>query len=314
MDIYSVKNFMRRLPSSLTLAGILCSSFFAQFALGQTSLPCPALLTEPLAIHTALRQVSRSHVAPLIMGATDQVLRRGAQTQNPLIVFIARDGLAGYSTARVLLQRFPERYGRLTAANLRLLPLNRYLLSSPLLRTYLIQQGITQNVDVTYSDLGWYGSALARLRSATEGAGARFAGLHVVLANSESSQPELHGFLTVRTRQAPIFERISGNPTVHFLEDTFSGVSGQSRELVQYENGEIVPMVAAEYGGEIAMRRNIAIAALIESATEVTSQQLTTLSDPAQIADHVRRTQELERYIGSLADPYSQLGVPHERH
>lgn len=75
-------------------------------------------------------------------------------------------------------------------------------------------------------------------------------------------------------------------------EDTFSGVTGQSRELVQFKNGKIAPIEVAAYDGEIAMHRNIALTALIESATEVTSQQLKILSDPAQIAAHVPRTQE----------------------
>lgn len=119
-----------------------------------------------------------------------------------------------------------------------------------------------------------------------------------------SCRPDIEGYIHNTTdRFLRSIGAITGSPPVHFLEDTFSGPIASPNILVESDQGVLVPdTLNSFYPEEIASKRRVALQAIVDFASQVTTKPGE--YDPAAV----------ERMDTFLADPrnYRHLMVPHE--
>jgi len=241
------------------------------------------------------------HVAPAVIGAADQILRDAAKQSQAKVMFIARDGIGGYEVAKILIKRFPERYPGLTQGSIKYVFLNKHTLRSEHAKRYLQQQGVENGTPTYFFDLGWYGSMESNYKMLTQQAAGDYKGLRLML--SPDSQ---RAYISLRDTSGP-YASIPGNPAVHFMEDTFSGVQPRPSQLTIAENGTVAPVFPDQaYTGTDYDMRVFALEALKDSAQDIALGDLNALTP-----DHARK--KLFELVGN-PEAYKPIMVPHERH
>ncbi len=246
-----------------------------------------------------LYESSRDVVAPVITGFADHLLRQLTQDGgNHKIVFLARDGLGSYLAALGLLKKFPSRYPGVIKDQLVYAFFTRRTTShssSELLTEYVTQLGVRPNDGLTMADIGMYGSTIYPLHSKLPNRIIRTE--YLISCTSEAA-----GFMhNSQDKEMKSLQHISGNPAVHFLEDTFSGPIQSPRSLVKI-NGVIKPDTAEQtYPPEISIRRQFALLGIEDFVKTLLSPEI---NIPKAIA-------KLDKFLGNEAT-LRTLMVPHE--
>lgn len=239
---------------------------------------------------------TKANVAPVITGFADDVLKNADGRQ---IIFAARDGLGAYEAAKLLLERFAPQYDA-HEDDLVFAYLTRRLVHGTdpaTLAKYLEQEGIRDlNKPVVIADIGMYGTIMYGLQEILPHAEARY----IISRN-----PSIPGYAdNGGSRRMDSFAGIMGNPAVHFMEDTFSGVTSSPSELENH-NGTLVPNFTEDaFEPKELLKRKYAIAAIVDYAATV---------------DHIPTEGEQHEAVATLdeflldKEQYAHLMVPHIR-
>ncbi|MCA9373287.1 hypothetical protein KC921_04295, partial [Candidatus Woesebacteria bacterium] len=255
---------------------------------------------EALPIVTELHRFVYDNIAPTLVGFTDFVLRDVSQKDPPVkIVFAGRDGLVYFRAAKKLMSRFPERY-TLTEDQLVYAFLTRKVISnntSHEIQEYLAQLGISPEDKITLVDIGMYGTILDKLDQIE---GIQIEDVEYLISRTSQANGYIDDETTKTTN---LFSRLSGNPAVHFLEDTLSGEIQSPSRLIRNSAGQFIP---DSYDKTYSFRER----AMREFALQATEDYVDTLTTPSfdYDADKSRLLQALES-----TENFQHLMVPHER-
>ena len=239
---------------------------------------------------------TKANVAPVIVGFADNLLRTADGRQ---IIFAARDGLGAFEAAKVLLERFGDQYAA-APDDLVFAYLTRKIVQGTdeaKLGTYLEQSGIRDmEAPLIIADIGMYGTIMY--------------GLERVLPQAEahyliSRNPDIDGYADDgRTKRMDSFDTIIGNPAVHFMEDTFSGLTSSPSSLEDHD-GVLVPnFVENAFEPQELLKRKYAIQAIVDCVVTI---------------EHIPTEAERESAIEVLdeflldRENYAHLMVPHIR-
>ena len=244
-----------------------------------------------------LYKVTKETVAPVIVGFADELLR---ESDGKKIMFAARDGIGAYVAAQKLLERFPESYEGVSAGDM----LYPYLTRSVVFDTnpadlvgYLQQCGV-EDVDspVIMADIGMYGSTVGRLKQVLPNLETRY-----LISRSHS----IPGYADDGSGQMSSMDSIVGNPAVHFMEDTFSGLTSSAKRLLKGRDGTLVPDIKQDaYPAEELLKRKYALRAFEDAVTE--------LSAAPQQAQKEVWVKKLDDFLVENSN-YASMMVPHER-
>jgi hypothetical protein len=220
------------------------------------------------------------------------------------VVFIARDSLGTYRVAQALLAKFPDKYPGISSQQLVYAYLTRSVMwssSSNTLNKYLQQLGINGGDKVIYADIGMFGSPIDILNS-----------LPISTSNSYhyliSCTPRVKGFLhdqyggDPEKRMSVFVNNISGNPAVHFMEDTFSGPIQSPTALEKTSLGLEPNTRDMGYPPDIAVKRQFALRALEDYIPTMTSPVIDIKAARKKLNDFLSDTNN-----------YKHIMVPHER-
>lgn len=180
--------------------------------------------------------------APVVMEWAHSLLET-AKTYDPpqRLVFMARDGIAPYKVAKLLKERYPDKYGDvpLSLVYLSRKVINWSISNEEILRDYMIQRGIEAGQACIFVDVGFTGSMIKSIKKA----------LHNVTANIRfaylvSLTQDANGFMSNMETKMDSVPQAGVNPAVHWLEDTHQGIVDSPTSLV-IENGRIRPNTKA---------------------------------------------------------------------
>ena len=253
----------------------------------------PEKRAEAIANTYELYKAAKEKVAPVIVAFADSLLQEAGEEQ---IIFAARDGLGAYRAAHILKRKFeyanedPEQlvYAYLTRAVVWDTP-------QTILAEYLKEIGVHDiNADVLLADIGMYGSILRELREVLPNMEPRY------LISKTSSVP---GYADGQHNKMASIDSVSGNPAVHFLEDTFSGTMPSPTSIIHSDIGFVPNTVNESYPPEEMLKRTYAIKAIEDFAESLPDRP----TQPAMTA--------INTLDSFLADPseYKRLMVPHAR-
>ncbi len=239
-----------------------------------------------------LYKAAKEHVAPVIVGFADSLLREADGRQ---IICAGRDGLGTYLAATKLKEKFnysnddPDQliYAYLTRAIVWVTPKDK-------LNDYLTQLGLHNFEDsVLLADIGMFGSILSHTRDILPNVEMRY-----LISKASDIIP---GYADGREHSMTSVETVVGNSAVHFLEDTFSGSIPSPNNLIEVD-GKLQPnTMNEEYPPDEALKREYALLA-IEDYVEGMSQP------PDQTTRHA--IDKLDSFL-SDADNYANIMVPH---
>lgn len=240
-----------------------------------------------------LYQKAKAYVAPVIANFAAQTLTEAAGRP---VIYAARDGLGAYQAATRLKQKFPNNYPN--ANQLKYAYLTRGVVwssSAEQLTAYLHQLGLDDlNQATLLVDIGMYGSMLPDLRRVMPKLDARF------LISKSSAIP---GYAHGEHYQMYTMAHVSGNPAVHFLEDTFSGPIATPKALTEVD-GRLAPNTHDwHYPPDVDLKRKYAVEAIADYVDALTA--------PPNPQD-MSAVDELDAFLADRAG-YQQLMVPHER-
>lgn len=249
-----------------------------------------------------LYKAAYEQVAPLFIGATDRVLQKASVQKDAKVLFLARDGIGGFNIAQQLLERFPERYPGLSKDSIHYIYLNSDTIHSPLMKDYLKQEAnLNKNSSVFLFDIGWYGTLNQQFSRLFTGELGKYKGLHLTLAPSPYLQP----YVSLQANRGP-FSSISGNPAVHFLEDTFSGLQGRPTKLYKDFTGKIIPdLPRTQYLAEVSTKRSWGLKALADAGADISLQDLEAITPE-------KASKKLFDFL-SRREKFMHLMVPHEQ-
>ena len=219
-----------------------------------------------------LYDVVYQRIAPLYANFAEYLLgllldsERGTK-----LVFMARDGLPYYESLVSLIEKDtdlsnPEARASIDAIKEKIVyaNLNQSILDNTpkdLLEDYFTQLGVTKDDKLVFVDIGFYGSIIDSLK-------AKFKDYQIKdFQFFISKTSRATGYLNeVNNMTLESFSTgISGNSSVHFLEDTFSGVQQSAHKLIRNENGVIEPdSLEKGYPADISLKREIALFAVRE--------------------------------------------------
>lgn len=244
-----------------------------------------------------LYEIAKDIVAPVVVGFADDLLQESAGRK---IMFAARDGVGTYVAAQRLLERFPESYEEKTDEDLLYPYLTRKVVfdaNSSELVDYLHQCGVEDTSSpVVMADIGMFGSVVGRLKHVLPGLETRY------LISRNASIP---GYADDGSGQMPSMRAIIGNPAVHFIEDTFSGLTSSASMLLAAEDGTLHPDIKQDaYPAPELLKRKYALRAIEDAVAELPDSP-----DQNQRGEWVKKLDEF------LYDPnnYDGMMVPHER-
>jgi hypothetical protein len=246
-----------------------------------------------LARTSELYAKSNDVVAPVIAGFGDHLLRTSEGRQTACA---ARDILGTYKVATKLQERFD--YPDADPSGLKYAYLTRKVVwhsGSAVVKRHLQELDIAVDKGIVLADIGMYGSFIPDMEQIVP----RLEVQYLISAN-----PSIPGYAHGKSHQMQSMTRISGNPAVHFIEDTFSGPIKSPTALVEDENGLLVPnTVDAGYEPAVALMRKYALLALEDYVADLSEP-------PVQPA-----TEAINRLDAFLCDPsqYVHLMVPHEK-
>ena len=291
----SVREIVPSVPDLINDASSACLDDMMEDPILQ-SIPAEERL-ETVSDALELYTKSKDIVAPVITGFADSLLREAGGRKQ--IVFAARDGLGAYEAAKGLLSKFPQEYGA-HEDDMAYAYLTRKLVygsSLEALRRYLAELGIDAQKPTLLADIGMYGSIMHTMEEVMPRVEARY----VISRN-----PAIPGYADdyEGTTRMHSLERISGNPAIHFLEDTFSGCTNSPDKLVE-QDGKLVPNIDAEaFEPKELLKRKYAMRAFTDYARS--------LSTPPAVSEKASRIKALDRFL-SEPEQYQHLMVPHVR-
>ncbi len=243
---------------------------------------------------------SKEKLAPVVAGFASELLHDAGGGQ---VIFAARDGLGAYEAAKALLDKFPDSY-EAKPDDLAYAYFTRKLMynSDPHdLHSYISKTlGMDSEKPTLVADIGMYGSIEPELKKALP---------HSELRYMISVNPNIPGYIHDGQDKFlhALSRGISGNPAVHFLEDTFSGTTSSPSRLVRdTATGNMVPeMREGEDAYESAelMKRKYAAMAFGDYVSELDQPPSNNLDQDVKALDEF------------LQDPdqYRHLMVPHIR-
>lgn len=238
---------------------------------------------------------SKDIVAPVVTGFADALLREADGSRQ--IVFAARDGLGAFEAAKILLRKFPEEYATKEIDTVYAYLTRRLVYDSTpaMIQQYLEELGVDTQKPVLLADIGMYGSIMDRMRQVMPNVEARY----VISRN-----PDIPGFADDSSSRSGMtsLSAIVGNPAVHFLEDTFSGLTSSPDRLVEV-GGHLVPnIVENAFEPKELLKRKYAIRAFIDYADSLTT--------PPIQSEKMSQIAALDRFLAD-SDQYRHLMVPH---
>ncbi|MBI3633582.1 MAG: hypothetical protein HY226_04790 [Candidatus Vogelbacteria bacterium] len=254
-----------------------------------------------------LYDVAAEKIGQVFVAFADSLLKKASIVgENAKILFLARDSLATYESAKILLERFPERYPGVSSKDLVYAYLSRKVLvnnSEQDIHLYMAGElGFGFNDRVIISDIGMYGTAVEPIKNVLK---------NNIAAGVESvdflisRNAGINGFLDDYKKPLQSLEQIPGNPIVHFLEDTFSGEI-KSPNILEYSKLEkkwLPTSEEAHYPRFEALKRRAAIWGVRDYAETVSTADLNSDID----------RQALDKFFLENLDKLKELGVPHER-
>lgn len=242
---------------------------------------------------------TKEYVAPVVTGFTDSLLKEAGQDKQ--IIFAARDGLGSFEAARALLKKFPEAYGGAQPEQLAYLYFTRAAVTNSwnMITDYVKQAGLNPEAPTLIADIGMYGSIMYDLVSLLPKAEARY----IISRN-----PNIPGYAVDATKNLGMdcLYQISGNPAVHFLEDTFSGTTSSPARLIEV-GGKIIPDMKEgleAYGPDELMKRKYAITAF--------GDYVSLLDVPPAEEERPAQVHAMDEFLLEGAQ-YHHLMVPHIR-
>ncbi|NCU38079.1 hypothetical protein EOL96_03440 [Candidatus Saccharibacteria bacterium] len=245
-----------------------------------------------------LYREARDKVAPVIAGFADALLTEAGGSQ---IIFAARDGIGALEASRVLVERFPEYYSETNQDNLIYAFLTRKVVrnsSLDQLRSYLAQCGVKSLDEPVYlADIGMYGTILHDMQQILPNVQPRYliSRNHRVPGYADNEQD-------VRLQS---LSSIIGNSAIHFLEDTFSGITSSASQLIEYPDLTIKPNIKTDaYPPSELLKRKYALRAIVDYTVS--------LSRPPQQANKHEQLTVLDEFLAN-AENYRHLMVPHIR-
>lgn len=254
-------------------------------------------------LNDALRlyEVSRDTIAPVIKDYASWLLNDLKPDQR--LLFLARDALMPWVASRLLVRqgKFPE----ITKDQLQYAYLSRKLMwqeSPEKIKQYLKQLGVEDDdKDLLMADVGVYGAVHHALQELypQKNLKSRF-------FISAAQGNEFEGYLYDQRRDGrdigSAWSSISGNPAVHFLEDTFSGFYGSAKNLKEKRDGSVIPQLTTPYSRETYLKRLAALEGVVDCV-------LTENSDN----DQATNKQNLETYLQTqFHEDAPHIMVPHE--
>lgn len=242
---------------------------------------------------------TREVIAPIITGFADTLLTESNPDEQ--LLFAARDGLGAYTAAQVLTERFPDRYPA-KPENISYAYLTRAIVQSSQpkdVARYLESIGVDTLKPTKLVDIGMYGTMMYDLNRIFPNIQARY------LISKNGSIPGYIDGPDNPGRVASVAQVI-GNPAIHFLEDTFSGVTGSPKQLIEVDG---VPQPLFErgldaYPGRELLKRTYAMQAIKDYAGAI--------EQPDSIGKLDANIAKLDDFLGQ-PDLYKHLMVPHIR-
>lgn len=237
---------------------------------------------------------SKDVLAPVIACYVDSLLHQAGTDKQ--LVFAARDGLGLYLSALALIKKFPNEYVT-TNEQIAYAYFTRKLMMSATqyeLREYVVQLGLVAEAPTIVTDIGMYGSIQYALSTVFS---------DVSLSYLISRNPSIPGFIDDgNTKRLNSLKRISGNPAIHFLEDTFSGRTSSPDKLERVA-GVLVPNIIEDaYEPKELLKRTYAVKAFTDHVAELKSvPQITKMNDASA---------KLDDFLKDV-DNYRHLMVPH---
>lgn len=239
-------------------------------------------------------------VCPVVVSFADHLLQ-GIEEQKDKVVFAARDALSYFIAAQELRRKFPTHYEQFAGDNIIYAYLTRAVAyqNAGDLSDYLKSIGIRRGDNVVVADIGMYGTMVHPISRA-------LSGVHIRFEYLISRNRNIPGYIDDDViRKMACFSSIIGNPAVHFMEDTFSGLIKSPQRLIRIGDSYVVPDIQCEeYPPEIAIKRELALYAV----SDYVRYQL---ADPEKI-DLRSARRNLDSFLSHLGN-YRNLMVPHER-
>ena len=242
---------------------------------------------------------TKEYVAPVVTGFADSLLKEAGQDKQ--IIFAARDGLGSFEAAQALLKKFPEAYSGAQSEQLAYLYFTRAAVANSwnMITDYVKQAGLNPETPTLIADIGMYGSIMYDLVSLLPQAKARY----IISRN-----PNIPGYAVDATKNLGMdcLYHISGNPAVHFLEDTFSGTTSSPARLIEV-GGKILPDMKEgleAYEPDELMKRKYAITAF--------GDYVSLLDVPPAAEERQAQVHAMDEFLLDGAQ-YHHLMVPHIR-
>jgi len=248
-----------------------------------------------------LYDCTQEFVAPVITAFSNNLLRGSSDRGGATVIYAARDGLGSYLVSKALLEKFPDRYDAVGSEQLVYAYLTRKVVwdsSRDTLRRYFAELGVPIEKEIVLADVGMYGSILEDLDFKVPEY--RITAVEYLISRTSKAR----GFLDDgHEHQLPVFRFISGNPAVHFLEDTYSG-SLTSPEGLEDVDGRLQPdTLNSGYEPEVAIKREFALKALEDYAAAI--------EDPDEVSVQEAKI-KLNEFLSDTGN-FRNLMVPHER-
>lgn len=168
------------------------------------------------------------------------------------LVFMARDGIAPYEVAKIFAEKYPDTFGKVP---LTLLYLSRKVSSwskeseenRQMLIDYARQQGIKDNENCIFVDIGFYGTTIDIIKDTLKEITPP---KNIEFEFFVSYTPKAKGFMgnmetPFSSVRAPGSLRI-----VEWLEDNHQGVRNSATKLEREENGKVSPYLIDSMGRE----------------------------------------------------------------
>lgn len=166
-----------------------------------------------------------------------------AKSSNPpkRVVFLARDGIAPFEVAKILKEKYPEKYGDVPIS---LLYISRtvkdWMMSNPknheMFVEYAKQEGIEHDQKCLFIDIGFTGSMIEPIRELLKKVTTDIQFGYLV-----SHTQNAHGFMANMEAKLESVKAAGQNPAVHWLEDTHQGVVNSPSKLFRDTDGTIRP-------------------------------------------------------------------------
>lgn len=240
-----------------------------------------------------LYNASSEYVAPVIAGFAEHLLEKSEGQQ---IILAGRDGIGTYIAAKRLQEKFPDPSQETDQVLYAYLTRGIVLNTQPdILKKYLLQEGLRDaEAPVIIGDIGMYGSMMPRIEKILPQARPEYL---------ISKSVMIPGYASSEANTMDSMKYVSGNPAVHFMEDTFSGPIASPNGLVEHEDGSIgVNIPPNTFSPEEQLKRKYALQAIDDYVATLHRR-------PGAVAS-THAVKKLDVFLENT-DGYQELMVPH---